>query len=393
MYPDTQLSIYIHIPFCQTKCPYCDFNSYETSREEIRIREKTYIAALVKELAFQAQKYKLSGKIIKSIFFGGGTPSLLSGDAIRTLLDAMREHFDIAKDVEITLEANPRSIQEEIPEEKLGSFYQAGVNRLSFGAQSFLQDKLDFLGRWHTPEDTESSIEMARQVGFSNISLDLMFGIKGETLSGWESELRQAVRLSTTHISTYMLTMEPGTVFGKRTKKGEVFVTEDDAFVQLYRASQQILEASGYTQYEISNFSKPEMICKHNLVYWKGGEYLGLGAGAHSYIRDTYSYGVRWSNTPSPQVYVRRILNENNAEQIHDVLTKEKVLLEKISLGLRLREGLSINDTEIEALIERKVVQHIIDAGLLELENEHMRIPVSKFHFADGVVSEICDVL
>ncbi len=393
MSPDHSLSLYIHIPFCQTKCPYCDFNSYETSRDEVRIREKAYITALIKELSFQKEKYQLSGRKIRSIFFGGGTPSLVSGEGIYSLVDAARNKFDFSEEIEITIEANPRSIQEDFPEEKLKSFYDAGINRISFGAQSFIQDKLDFLGRWHTPDDTVKSIEMAKNIGFNNINLDLMFGVKGEEQSNWEYELSQAIEISPTHISTYMLTMEPGTVFGKRSKKGEVFIVEDDAFVSLYETSQRMLEEAGYEQYEISNFSKPNMACRHNIVYWKGGGYLGLGAGAHSFIKGVDEYGLRWSNTPSPSLYVTRVMNDGAAIQIRDPLTKEKVTLEKFSFGLRMCEGLSLRDPEVNVVLDTEGVRFLLSSGFLEISENMLRIPRNKLYLADSIVSEVCDFI
>jgi oxygen-independent coproporphyrinogen-3 oxidase len=387
------VSIYIHIPFCQTKCPYCDFNSYETSGTEVQLREKGYVHALLKELSVASEKYQIAGREVRSIFFGGGTPSLLSGEAVFSLIEGVKERARVTSETEVTLEANPRSIQETFPEEKLASFYQAGINRISFGAQSFIQEKLDFLGRWHTPEDTFRSIEMARKKGFSNFNLDLMFGVKGEVLSTWESELFQAISLSPAHISTYMLTMEPGTVFGKRTKKGEVFITEDDTFVSLYEASQRILGDAGYDQYEISNFSKPGMTCFHNIVYWRNGEYIGLGAGAHSYMKQEGEYGVRWSNTPSPSLYVSRILSEGHATQIHDPLTREALLLEKISLGLRMLEGISVTDQNIEMIVPHKKIAFFLASGFLEIVDGYLRIPKVKLHLADSIVGEVCEIV
>lgn len=390
---DNSLSIYIHIPFCQTKCPYCDFNSYETSRDEVRLREKAYAASLIKELVSQTSAYDLSGRKLRSVFFGGGTPSLLSADVIGSIISEICNLYQRSEDTEITLEANPRSIQEQFPEEKLSSFLVEGINRISFGAQSFNEEKLNFLGRWHTPEDTIKSFEMARRVGFDNINLDLMFGVKGENPEEWKLELTQAIACEPDHISTYMLTMEPGTVFGKRTKKGEVFVSEDDAFVEMYQASQTMLGKAGYEQYEISNFSKPGKPCDHNIVYWSGGEYLGLGAGAHSFIKGESEFGMRWSNTPSPVVYVTRVTEEGNAVQIKDPLNKEKALLEKISFSLRMTKGISIVDFDIQMLLKQQALSFLIDKGFLELSGEMLRIPENQLHLADSIVGEVCDLL
>lgn len=392
------LSLYFHIPFCQTKCPYCDFNSYETSINEVRLREMAYIKALIKELEFQRERYYLSDRIIKSIFIGGGTPSLLSGSGISLLLNSIRELFSFSNEIEITIEANPRSVKEDYPDEKLFSFFEAGINRISFGVQSLQKKKLEFLGRWHLPEDSISSIEIAKKAGFKNFNIDLMFGIKDESISDWLNELKEVIKLSPAHISSYMLTIEPGTDFGKKSRKGQVFTTDEDSFVEFYSLTQEILKENSYSQYEISNYSRNGMECVHNLVYWEGGDYLGLGAGAHSFIKKNFkneesfssedSFALRWSNTPSPELYVSRIMKDSCAEQIIDPIDYEKSRIEAISLGLRMTKGIDkdapfLNDDVLEK------IKILSKSGLIEIDDTRIKIPNEKFHLADGIINEI----
>jgi len=369
----------------------------------MKLREKAYVDSLLLEWRYQVEKFNIRGRVVPSVFFGGGTPSLLSGEAVHSIIEGIRSEVLFAPDIEITLEANPRSIQEDISGEKLKSFFDAGVNRLSFGAQSFRKEKLDFLGRWHSPEDTERSVEEARIIGFKNINIDLMFGVKDENLADWKYELNKAISISPNHISTYMLTMEPGTAFGKRSKKGEVFITDDDSFVSLYEASQGILSEAGFHQYEVSNFSELGKECRHNLWYWSHGEYIGLGAGAHSYMRSSdQRYGLRWSNIPSPSHYVSRIKEHGQAAQRFDPLDEEKALLEYVSLGLRLKRGIllkpdsalfDIGYDRLESILRLPAFKSLVSNGFLYYSEGVLQIPPPKFYLADSIISEFCDLL
>lgn len=387
-------SIYIHIPFCQKKCPYCDFNSYATSNAELSAIEEKYVNALIKDLECQITKYLSESDKCKSVFFGGGTPSLLSSHSIDRLLSFIESKMNL-NGCEVTMEVNPRSIVEDLSELKLKAFKDKGINRISIGAQSFQQDKLNFLGRWHSPQDTIKTFQLARSAGFDNINLDLIFGAKDETLSCWQYDIDQVVSLNPEHVSCYMLTMEPGTEFGKRTKKGEVLIVDEDDFLSFYSETTKRLIKSGYSQYEISNYSKTGKECHHNLHYWLGGEYLAVGAGAHGFCKSSLNKGLRWANTPSPINYIKRIETEGNAIQNTDQVGELELYIEYISFGLRMSRGIKIKsgfdfiDIRLNAFLDSKEFKFFEENKMLEIQGETLVVPPSSFHIADGIVSEI----
>ncbi len=381
---NNSFGIYIHIPFCQTKCPYCDFNSYETSRPELKLKETFYTKSLCDELLFLADKYKLEDRKVDTIFFGGGTPSLLSAGSVSKILASIKNTFSTSEFLEVTMEANPKSVVEEISEDKIKGFIAAGINRISFGVQSLRTEKLDFLGRWHTVEDSRTSLSFVKEQGISDINIDSISGTILDTKESWSQELHEIIKLNTTHLSSYILTLEPGTVFGKRAKKGEVFIASNDLQADIYELTQELISKAGYRQYEVSNYAKTGFECAHNLLYWRGGEYLGLGAGAHSFLRFKTEDGIRWSNTPDPKIYSQRITIDKEASQRIDPVTIEQINLERVSFGLRLVEGISTEIINLE-----KVPQFLFDKGYLALEQDMLFIPKSVFRLADGIISEL----
>lgn len=283
--------IYIHIPFCIRKCHYCDFFSKAVDSFELR---KSYSRALLQEIAFYGKKY---GKNFKadSIFFGGGTPSLMEPELIDKILSSLRKNFDIAEDSEISMECNPATLTEE----KLEGYKKAGVNRLSIGAQSFDDDVLDKLGRIHMTADIVDTVQMAREAGFDNINLDLMFSVPDLPVNQWKEVLKAALRLKPEHISLYSLEIVEGTEFWKRLKNGEMSEQLWSLDRIMYHEALKLLRKRGYHQYEISNVARPGMECKHNKKYWSLEEYMALGAGAHGYMG-----GVRYSNICNIEKYI-----------------------------------------------------------------------------------------
>ncbi len=296
--------IYIHIPFCRRKCNYCDFFSKPIDEEYVR---KAYTRALLKEIGFYGAKY---GKnfVADSIFFGGGTPTLMEPELIDKILAAVRKSFFIAAGSEITMEGNPATVTGE----KLRRYRQSGVNRLSIGAQSFDDEILSSLGRVHRAADITRTVELAREAGFDNISLDLMFAVPGQDMNQWLDSVKKALALKPQHISFYSLEIEPATVFGDMLESGALKETPAEVDREMYHRALALLDAAGFVHYEISSAALPARECRHNLKYWDLSEYLGLGAGAHSFIRDT-----RYSNIDDVEMYFHTMWSQDSASSRH----------------------------------------------------------------------------
>lgn len=289
----TPLSVYVHIPFCTIKCGYCDFNAYAGMHGLM----PSYRDAVVRETAGWADV--LAEHEVVTIGFGGGTPGEMPADHIGDIIAAIRGHAGAWREgEEVTLEANPGTTGFE----HLLALREAGVTRLSLGVQSFDADELRFLDRIHSPEATEASLRLAREAGFESVSLDLMYGLPGQELARWQQNLRHAIALEPDHISIYALTVEDGTPLAFRVERGEVTPLDPDTVAEMYDLASDELEAAGFRQYELSNWAKPGHESRHNLAYWTDREYLGLGAGAHGYLR-----GERYENIAHPRAYIRAL--------------------------------------------------------------------------------------
>ncbi len=334
------LALYLHIPFCTSKCGYCDFNSYEGLDHVV----PDYTPALVREMELWAPAAK--NYRVDSIFFGGGTPSLTSVEDMRVLSDALHRLFDLASDLEWTLEANPT----ELTREHLEGLRGIGVNRLSMGVQSMHQDELELLERQHTPERVAQAVADARAAGFDNLNLDLIFGLVGHSMERWQSTLEQVIAFRPEHLSCYALTVEPGTALYYRVQKGMLQEPDPDLAAEQYDWTRERLAAEGYRQYEISNWAKPGRACRHNLVYWRAEPYLGMGAGAHSFF-----VGRRMANLDSPtryveavnQSYEERQASETGRAELRQVAggetpDDETLRADAMILGLRLLEGVHL---------------------------------------------------
>lgn len=314
-----KLGIYIHIPFCLRKCPYCDFYSVAEAmmgRADIDDLKGRFVKALCREIEAGGRKYgKNAGekagfkekkrgesRQVDTIFFGGGTPSLLSADEMEEILTAVKKSFPVSEDAEISIECNPATASAE----KLAAYRNLGINRLSIGAQSFDDGVLKTLGRLHNSDDTKRTVEEARSAGFDNISLDLMFAIPGQTEEIWKDTLRQALELNPQHISFYSLEFMDGTPFTRQLEKGEIAETDAEADRKMYRIALDILTEGGFEQYEISNAAfGTENTCRHNLKYWGLEEYLGFGPSAHSYMTGADGRGMRFNNVSSIEKYLK----------------------------------------------------------------------------------------
>ena len=286
------LSLYIHIPWCVRKCPYCDFNSHAAGE---RLAEDAYVDALLADLAAEAP-FAL-GRPLQSIFIGGGTPSLFSPAAIERLLRGVRETLSWAADIEITLEANPGAVEAT----RFAGYRAAGVDRLSLGVQSFDAGMLQALGRIHGPQEAISAVENARTAGFQRINLDLMFGLPGQTPAQALSDLRCAIELATEHLSYYQLTLEPNTPFHRQPPR----LPDDERVWEIQQAGHALLAEAGFVQYEVSAFARAGGVCRHNLNYWRFGDYLGIGAGAHGKVSDAVGNIRRRWKQRHPEAYLR----------------------------------------------------------------------------------------
>ena len=368
------LSLYVHIPFCIVKCGYCDFNSYalDTLLEKGHAGEdwaRRYGDALMAETKSRAEQFSLNGREVGTIFFGGGTPSLFPAEETRRILDFIAASFDLAPDCEITLEANPGAAEAE----RFGALREAGVNRISIGVQTFDDEALGRLDRVHTGDDAERAFRSAREAGFANVSLDLMFGIPFQTIPMAARDIERALDLGPEHLSAYELTIEPGTAFHAQQARGELSgLPDEDTALRMWELRDSALAEAGFERYEISNFAKPGFACRHNLNYWRRGDYLGLGAGAHSLVE-----GERFWNHARPDVYAQSASDPTtNSERVDE---PEKALGEALMLGLRMKEGVSLMRIARECGADPEdafgeLFRELETSGLLARENGHLRL-------------------
>ncbi len=319
--------LYVHIPFCEHKCVYCDFYSIAPTEERLdeHTLQATFTERVITEIGLRGAE-SVSSEPYDTVFFGGGTPSLLDQQQLSGILGALRTNFPVRSDAEITLEANPGTVSGM----KLRQFREAGFTRVSFGVQSFDEKELRFLTRIHSGEQAEQSFLDARAAGFDNVSIDLMFGLPEQTLSGWMETLDRALALAPDHISCYSLTVEPNTPLARMVSSGSVSVLDRRVDADLYEGTIDVLSAAGYTQYEVSNFCRPGMESKHNLNYWNHGEYLGFGPSAHS-----YQNGVRWWNIANLSSYTERLGRGVLPVDGEERLTSDQLCMERIFLSLR----------------------------------------------------------
>ncbi|MFH1938911.1 MAG: radical SAM family heme chaperone HemW, partial [bacterium] len=322
-----ELGLYLHFPFCISKCPYCDFNSYQL-KEDNQI--SSYISALYQEITAYSQKLNKSN--IKTIYLGGGTPTILSGVQIYNILEFCKDKFTIEKKAEITIEANPGTLDGE----KLKLLIEAGINRLSLGAQSFNNIFLKKLGRIHNTQDIIDSYNLAREIGFSNINIDIMFALPDQTTEDLQDTLKKAVSLKPDHLSLYNLTIKPGTEYYENYKRNTLKLPSEDEEFDMYNWAINFLKENNFEHYEIANFARPHKRSLHNLIYWQNKPYLGIGAGAYSFIR-----GYRYMNFKDPEKYIKEVMNDKLPIDHGEKLSLRKRMIETIILGLRTKDGVS----------------------------------------------------
>ena len=363
------VSLYLHIPFCHTRCHYCDFNTYAGI---LPLREP-YVRALITEVELAGQLAQLTDgapRRSRTIFFGGGTPSLLTVKQITRLLAACRKAFAVDEQAEITLEANPGTLSFE----QLKGLRAAGINRLSLGSQSFDAELLHTLGRIHSPDEIVLALSNARAAGFTSINLDFMFGLPGQTMQHWKTTLDRALALHPEHFSLYSLIIEEGTLFYTWTNEGRIIPGDEDLCADMYEYADERLQAEGYENYEISNWALPGHQSRHNLTYWRNLPYLGMGAGAHSFFE-----GRRFSNILDPQEYITLLKKQQRPEAESELIDRAHEMSETAFLALRTAQGLHLPTFE-ERFAEPFTqfvgmrLRTVEEAGLLEQEHEWIRL-------------------
>jgi oxygen-independent coproporphyrinogen-3 oxidase len=373
------LSLYVHIPFCSLKCSYCDFNSYANLEHLV----PEFTRALTAEMRLWSPA--MAGRPVPTVFFGGGTPTLLPLEHRQSLMEALRESFELTPDAEITTEANPGTVDLDY----LRGLVAAGFNRLSFGVQSFDDAELLALDRIHTADEARQGYAWAREAGFPRVNLDLIYGLPGQTLERWQSNVEQALALGPEHLSLYALTVEEGTKLAYDIDHGRVAEPDGDLQADMWEWSRERLVAAGYEHYEISNWARPGEECRHNLVYWRNGDWLGVGPGAHSHLG-----GVRFANVYSPAQYIRLVdeaarpdLPKSELDLIRampqvnfvDEQTPELQMADTAILALRLNDGLDVAAFEqrFATTIEAAYGPHLAELtslGFLERANGRLRL-------------------
>lgn len=354
------IGLYVHIPFCKSRCKYCDF--YSTTLLEKRTAYVDHLVKTIPNLAF------LDDNEVQTIYLGGGTPSMLAPEEIGRILEAIRQRWHVLDDAEITMEANPGDLTPEM----LGQLHFMGINRLSIGIQSFNDNELRTIGRRHTANEAEEVVRWAQQAGFHNLSIDLMYGLPGQTIESWTASINRALALGVQHISTYCLSYENGTVLTRMRDEGTIHETDEETLRQMYDMLIDRLEEKGYEHYEVSNFALKDYHSRHNSNYWNATPYLGIGAGAHSYDGEK-----RWWNGP-----------DGTIEEV-EYLTEEQKRMEAIMLGLRTSRGIPTRGLDLP----NDKVQQFIDQGLIQKQltplGEYLMVTRQGWHILNRIIEEL----
>ena len=325
---------YVHVPFCSVRCGYCDFNTYTATELGEGATRASYADAAIAEIRFARQVLGKSAEV-STVFFGGGTPTLLPPDDLVRIVAAIDEEFGLAPGAEVTTESNPDSVDLR----GLETLRQGGINRISFGMQSAVSHVLEVLDRTHDPKRVPQVVDWARTAGFEKVSLDLIYGTPGESLADWQESVDAALACEPDHLSAYALIVEDGTQLARRIRRGEVPMTDDDDLADKYLAADETLSKAGFEWYEVSNWARSqEQRCEHNLLYWRGGDWWGVGPGAHSHVS-----GVRWWNVKHPAAYADRIAAHLSPAQAREVLDDETRRVERVLLETRLSDGLAVD--------------------------------------------------
>jgi oxygen-independent coproporphyrinogen-3 oxidase len=370
------LALYVHWPFCVSKCPYCDFNSHVRAQ----IDQDEWREALLADLAHEAKL--LPGRSLTSVFFGGGTPSLMDPATVAAVIDAARRHWKAADDIEITLEANPNSVEAA----RFVDLAGAGVNRLSLGVQSFDDESLRFLGRAHSASEGLAALEIA-QSHFPRVSFDLIYALPGDTEEGWSRTLQRALSLGTTHLSLYQLTIEPGTRFASMVTRHDFEPLDSDRAASLFELTDEMASTAGLPAYEISNHAAPGGESRHNLTYWRYGDYAGVGPGAHGRRK-----GMRTVRHRKPENFLSALRRNGHGLAEEEALTVEESADEALVMGLRLREGIDADALDKrfgKAVVDWTRVERLVESGHLEKDGARIALTASGRLVLDRILAEI----
>ncbi len=381
---DVRLGIYLHVPFCAVRCGYCDFNTYTAAELGRGGAQAEYAGVAVAEIALASAALQRGGRLqpAATVFFGGGTPTLLPVADLSAMLRAVRTHIGLAPDVEVTTEANPDSVDAA----SLQALADSGFTRVSFGMQSAVPQVLATLDRTHDPQRVPQVVGWARQAGLE-VSLDLIYGTPGESIQDWRASLEAVLACGVEHVSAYALTVEPGTALWRKVSRAELPGTDEDDLAAKYELADEVLGEVGLAWYEVSNWARlqpggVETRCRHNLGYWRGDDWWGIGPGAHSHVA-----GRRWWNLKHPGAYAQRLAADASPEEGHEVLTEDQRYTERVLLGVRLAEGLPIDDLNEPG---RRAVAGLVADGLVDggaaVRDHRLVLTVRGRLLADAVV-------
>lgn len=351
------LGLYVHVPFCSSRCGYCDFNTYTASELGDGVRRDTFHEVLAVEVALAAETLGSAAGPVDTVFVGGGTPTLLGAGGLTAVLDAIRSEFGLADGAEVTTEANPDSVDDRM----LAELLEGGFTRISLGMQSSAPRVLQVLDRTHTPGASVAAARAASRAGFEHVNLDLIYGTPGETDEDLRRSVADALEAGVDHVSAYALIVEEGTPLARRVRRGELPMPDDDVAAERYAIVDGMLHEAGMPWYEVSNWAVPGGECRHNLGYWHDEDWWGIGPGAHSHVGDT-----RWWNVKHPRTYADRLAQGESPEQGREVLSDEDRRLERIMLGVRLAEGLPVTALSEPERVAAEVRSGLVDADALD---------------------------
>ena len=376
---DGSLAMYVHVPFCATRCGYCDFNTYTAAELGAApgASQTSYVTAALAEVALARRV--LGPRTVNSVFVGGGTPTLLASASLVTLLGAIRETFGLAEGAEVTTEANPESVTPE----SLAALREGGFTRMSFGMQSAVPHVLRTLDRVHTPGRAAQAVAEARAADFDDVSLDLIYGTPGESVDDWRTSLDAALAAEPDHVSAYALIVEDGTPLARRIRRGELSAPDDDDLADKYVLADELLGNAGYEWYELSNWARPGHACRHNVAYWRSTDWWGIGAGAHSHVG-----GVRWWNVKHPATYTERLASSRSPGHAREVLTGDQHRVEQVLLEIRLADGLP---TALLLPSEVARVDDLVVRKLLVRDGDRLVLTLEGRLLADAVVRDLLD--